>query len=72
MQIYATLCGGTTARVHARSGDAIEIASYLGGGDGFDRAIADFSEAYADQNEQDFEAFSAAVESGRVEARADL
>jgi uncharacterized protein (DUF2252 family) len=72
MQIYATLCGGTLARAHARSGDAIEIASYLGGGDGFDRAIADFSEAYADQNEQDFEAFSTAVDSGRVEARADL
>jgi hypothetical protein len=72
MQIYAMLCGGTLARAHARSGDAIEIASYLGGGDGFDRAIADFSEAYADQNEQDFEAFSAAVDSGRVEARADL
>jgi hypothetical protein len=46
--------------------------SYLGGGDGFDRAIADHSEAYADQNEQDFEALSGAVDSGRVEARAEL
>ena len=72
MKVYATLCGGTLARAHARSGDPIEIASYLGGGDGFDRAIADFSEAYADQNEQDFEAFSAAADSGRIEARADL
>jgi Uncharacterized protein conserved in bacteria (DUF2252) len=72
MQVYATLCGGTLARAHARSGDPIEIASYLGGGDGFDRAIADFSEAYADQNEQDFKAFSAAADSGRIEARADL
>ena len=72
MKVYATLCGGTLARAHARSGDAIEIASYLGGGHGFDRAIADFSEAYADQNEQDFEAFSAAADSGRIEARADL
>ena len=69
---YAKLCGGTLARAHARSGDPIEIASYLGGGNGFDRAIADFSEAYADQNEQDFEAFSAAADSGRIEARADL
>ncbi|HEY6636984.1 MAG TPA: DUF2252 family protein, partial [Solirubrobacterales bacterium] len=72
MKLYATLCGGTLARAHARSGDPIEIASYLGGGDGFDRAMADFSEAYADQNEQDFKAFSAAADSGRIEARADL
>ena len=57
MKLYATLCGGTLARAHARSGDPIEIASYLGGGDGFDRAMAEFSEAYADQNEQDFKAF---------------
>jgi uncharacterized protein (DUF2252 family) len=72
MKVYARLCGGTLARAHARSGGPIEIASYLGGGKGFDRAIADFSEEYADQNEQDFEAFSAAVDSGRIEARADL
>ena len=54
-------------RAHTRArGIAIEIAyACLGGGDGFDRAIADFSEAYADQNEQDFEAFSGAADSGR-------
>jgi hypothetical protein len=72
MQTYATLCGCTLARAHARSGDPIEIASYLGGGDKFDRAICDFAEAYAEQNERDYEAFSAAVDSGRIEARRDL
>jgi uncharacterized protein (DUF2252 family) len=72
MGLYAKLCGATLARAHARSGDPIAIASYLGGGDKFDRAMGDFGEAYADQNERDYEAFSAAVESGRLEARADV
>jgi uncharacterized protein (DUF2252 family) len=55
LAIYASLCGRTLARAHARSGDRFAIASYLGKGDAFDKAIARFSEAYADQNERDFE-----------------
>jgi hypothetical protein len=66
LRLYATLCGETLARGHARSGDRIAIASYLGGGDGFDRAMWDFAHAYADQNERDYEAFAAAAESGRL------
>ena len=54
MGLYGRVCGWTLARAHARSGDRIAIASYLGGGDVFDRAIADFSVAYADQNERDY------------------
>jgi uncharacterized protein (DUF2252 family) len=69
---YASLCGQTLARGHARSGDRIAIASYLGGGDGFDRAICDFARSYADQNERDYEEFAAAVDSGRLVARADI
>src|SRR5205085_11942496 len=52
---YAGLCGWSLARAHARSGDRAAIAEYLGKGDRFDRAIAEFSEAYADQNEADYE-----------------
>ena len=66
--IYANACGWTLARAHARSGDEIEIAAYLGSGDSFDRAIARFSEAYADQNERDHAALLAAIKSGRLEA----
>ena len=72
MTIYGRACGWTLARAHARSGDRIAIASYLGASDVFDRAIADFSEAYADQNERDFTALQQAVESGRVEAKTGL
>ena len=72
MGLYAQLCGWTLARAHARSGDRIAIGSYLGGGDSFDRAMADFAEAYADQNERDYEAFSAAAESGRLKATPDI
>jgi uncharacterized protein (DUF2252 family) len=72
MELYAQLCGWTLARAHARSGDRIAIASYLGGGDKFDRAIADFAEAYADQNQRDYETFAQAVDSGRLEVRTDL
>ena len=57
--LYARLCGATLARAHARRGDRIAIASYLGNGDAFDRALADFAVAYADQNERDYEAFTA-------------
>jgi uncharacterized protein (DUF2252 family) len=66
---YARICGATLARAHARSGDRIAIASYLGRGEAFDDAIADFSVAYADQNERDYNAFSAAVKSGRLTAQ---
>ena len=52
MTVYAELCGRTLAKAHARSGDAIAIASYLGSGDSFDRALASFAERYADQNER--------------------
>ena len=66
---YARFCGATLARAHARWGDRIAIASYLGQGDLFDRAIAQFSAAYADQNERDYQAFAAAVNSGRLIAQ---
>jgi uncharacterized protein (DUF2252 family) len=65
---YGGLCGWTLARAHARSGDRIAIAAYLGRSDGFDRAMAAFASAYADQNERDHEALVAAVASGRVAA----
>jgi uncharacterized protein (DUF2252 family) len=65
---YAQICGWTLARAHARSGDPIAIAEYLGASDAFDRAITDFSERYADQNEQDYQQFVTAVQSGRLEA----
>jgi uncharacterized protein (DUF2252 family) len=70
--LYARVCGATLARAHARWGDRIAIASYLGKGDAFDRAVADFSAVYADQNERDYEAFAAAVNSGRLTARTGL
>ena len=65
---YARVCGWTLARAHARSGDRIAIAAYLGSSDAFDEAIADFSAAYADQNEADYQTFKAAVDSGRLTA----
>ena len=67
--LYSRICGATLARAHARWGDRIAIASYLGKGDTFDQAIADFSVAYADQTERDYAAFSAAVDSGRLVAQ---
>ena len=72
MTVYAELCGRTLARAHARSGDAVAIASYLGKGDSFDRALAAFAEAYADQNERDYHELREAVASGRVVAESDL
>jgi uncharacterized protein (DUF2252 family) len=69
MAAYARLCGAALARAHARSGDRIAIASYLGNSDVFDRAVADFSAAYADQNERDYEALVDAVDAGRVVAQ---
>jgi uncharacterized protein (DUF2252 family) len=68
MAFYAGICAWTLARAHARSGDPVAIASYLGGGDRFDRAMTDFSERYADQNERDYVAFTDAIRSGRLEA----
>ena len=65
---YARICGWTLARAHARSGDPVAMASYLGGDDAFDRSITDFCERYADQNEQDYEEFVKAIKSGRLEA----
>jgi uncharacterized protein (DUF2252 family) len=65
---YAGLCASTLARAHARSGDRIALASYLGNSDTFDKALARFAEAYADQNERDYEAFAAACKSGRLHA----
>jgi uncharacterized protein (DUF2252 family) len=72
MQLYGELCGWTLARAHARSGDRIAIAAYLGGSDVFDQAITRFSAAYADQNERDHDALAAAAASGRITAEPDL
>jgi uncharacterized protein (DUF2252 family) len=66
MTAYAGLCGWSLARAHARTGDRIAIAAYLGKGDVFDRAIAEFSEAYADQNEADYQALLSAERSGQL------
>jgi len=68
LTFYAGVCGWTLARAHARSGDPVAIAQYLADGKTFDRAITDFSERYADQNQQDYEAFAEAIRSGRLEA----
>jgi uncharacterized protein (DUF2252 family) len=68
LELYARMCGWTLARAHARSGDRIAIAAYLGGGDAFERAIAAFSEAYADQSERDHAGLVAAIDAGRVES----
>src|SRR5204862_4531853 len=65
---YARVCGQTLARAHARSGDPIALAAYLGKKDRFDLSITDFSERYADQNEQDYGAFTQAIRSGRLQA----
>jgi uncharacterized protein (DUF2252 family) len=69
--LYAELCGAALARAHARSGDRIAIARYLGKGDGFDRAMAGFAAAYGDQNERDYKTFTEAVRTGRIEAAPD-
>jgi uncharacterized protein (DUF2252 family) len=69
---YGKLCGWTLARAHTRSGDRIAIAAYLGNGDSFDRAVLEFSKAYAEQNDRDFQALEAAVKSGRITAQSGL
>jgi hypothetical protein len=72
MAVYGRLCGWTLARAHARSGDRIAIAAYLGSGNAFDRAILEFSKAYADQNEADSRRLTEAVKSGRIVAQTGL
>jgi hypothetical protein len=72
MGAYGRLCGWTLARAHARSGDRIAIAAYLGASNAFDRAILDFSRSYADQNERDYQALVDAVKSGRIVAQTGL
>ena len=72
LEVYGSVCGWTLARAHARSGDRIAVAAYLGKGESFDEAIADFSKRYADQNELDFAALADAAKSGRIEAWTDL
>ena len=68
LSMYAGGCGWTLARAHARSGDPVAIAAYLGPGDAFDRSVLDFAVRYADQNERDYAEFAAAVRSGQLEA----
>jgi uncharacterized protein (DUF2252 family) len=70
--LYAKLCGWTLARAHARSGDRIAIGAYLGSGTAFDEAIGDFAEAYADQNERDYDEMVGAVKSGRLAVEAGV
>jgi len=72
MRLYGELCGWTLARAHARSGDRIAIAAYLGGADVFDKAISQFAVAYADQNEKDYQSLVDAVASGRITAEPGL
>jgi uncharacterized protein (DUF2252 family) len=72
MTAYARLCGWTLARAHARSGDRIALAAYLGDSANFDQAIADFAETYADQNELDYAALQAAVKDGKAQATTDI
>ncbi len=72
MAIYARLCGWTLARAHARSGDRIAIAAYLGSGKSFDNAMATFAETYADQNERDYDALKKAAAAGRIKVESGL
>jgi hypothetical protein len=68
LAFYGRQCGWTLARAHARSGDPIAVAAYLGKGDAFDQSVTDFFELYADQNERDYKAFTDAIRSGRLTA----
>ena len=69
---YAEMCSWVLARAHARSGDRIAIAAYLGTGDVFDRAVADFADAYAEQNQQDYDALQEAVDDRPGAAQAGI
>jgi uncharacterized protein (DUF2252 family) len=66
--MYGSMCGWALARAHARAGDPVEIAAYLGASDGFDKAIASFAEAYANQTERDYKALMTAIKTGRIVA----
>ncbi len=66
MQVYARMCGWTLARAHARSGDRFAMAAYLGSGRTFTRAMQEFADSYADQNQRDYEAFMAAIGEERI------
>lgn len=68
LQLYGAICGGVLARAHARAGDRITIAAYLGKSERFDEAVAAFAEQYADQTERDHAALLTAVQAGRVVA----
>ncbi len=72
LEFYARICGQTLARAHARSGDPIAIAAYLGKKDRFDQSITDFCERYADQNERDYKALSDAIRAGRLQAHENV
>ena len=72
MQLYGELCGWTLARAHARSGDRIAIAAYLGGSDVFDQAVTQFAATYADQNERDYRALLDAVDHDQIIAERDV
>ncbi|MFH9067342.1 DUF2252 domain-containing protein [Streptomyces coeruleorubidus] len=69
LSLFGRLCGASLARAHARSGDPLALAAYLGGSDRFDRALTEFAQSYADQNERDFAALEAARRSGRIRAK---
>jgi hypothetical protein len=69
LRLYGAMCGWTLARAHARSGDRIAVAAYLGEDDTFDRALVEFSERYADRTEADLAALAEAVRTGRIEAK---
>jgi hypothetical protein len=68
MAVYGRMCGWTLARAHARSGDAAAIGAYLGGGTSFDKAVARFADAYADQNERDHRRLADGVADGEIAA----
>ena len=70
--LYSRICGATLGRAHARWGDRIAVAAYLGKGPAFDSAVADFAATYADQNDRDYEAFVSAVAAGRLTALTDM
>ena len=72
MASYSRMCATALARAHARSGDRIAIAAYLGSSDTFDHAIAEFSETYADQNERDYDTLVQAEKDNRITAQRDL
>jgi hypothetical protein len=72
LSAYGAICGWTLARAHARSGDAVAISAYLGAGEAFDRAMASFSETYADQNERDYHALLDAARTDRIAVQHEL